>query len=168
MAVIDDHGSYTYAELADRVDRFAGYLHNSKLPVESRILICMQDLANFPVAVLGAIKAGLVPVLINPLLTTEDLDYILWDCRPRLLVASASVWPALEPVVFDKAGLDHILIADGPPADGTESFASVITSSQPTAAAAETRVDEPCLWQYHRAPREGPRAPSTRTTTYAS
>lgn len=35
--------SYSYAELGNRVDRFAGYLTGLGLPVESRILICLQD-----------------------------------------------------------------------------------------------------------------------------
>lgn len=147
-AVIDDQGSYSYAELADRVDRFAGYLADLGLPVESRILLCLQDTINFPAACLGAIKAGLVPVMVNPLLTSADLEYMLWDSRARLLVASASAWPGLASVVGGQRHLEHILVADGEAPEGTVSFASVLETAMPIAAAAETRADEPCLWQY--------------------
>ncbi|HKR88490.1 MAG TPA: benzoate-CoA ligase family protein [Phenylobacterium sp.] len=148
VAVIDDDARYTYAELANRVDRFAGHLVSLGLPVESRILLCLQDSINFPVACLGAIKAGLVPVMVNPLLTSADLDYMLWDSRARLLVTSASAWPAFAPIVAGKLPLDHVLVADGAAPDGAGSFAAALEAATPIAAAADTRPDEPCLWQY--------------------
>ncbi len=148
VAVIDDKGSYSYAELASRIDCFAGYLGGLGLPVESRILLCLQDSISFPVACLGAIKAGLVPVMVNPLLTSADLDYMLWDSRARLLVASASAWPALAPVVSGKPHLDHILVTDGDAPAGTVSFAAALRAAAPLSSPAETRADEPCLWQY--------------------
>lgn len=148
VAIIDDLGRYSYAEVADRVDRFAGYLVDTGLPIESRVLICLQDSVNFPVACLGAIKAGLVPVMINPLLTSPDFDYVLRDCRARLLVASVSAWPALAPVVADQPFLDQILVADGEAPVGAASFADAVASADPLVAPAATRADEPCLWQY--------------------
>ena len=147
-AVIDDRGSYSYAELADRADRFAGYLASLRLPVESRILLCLQDTINFPVACLGAIKAGVVPVMVNPLLTSADLSYMLEDSRARLLVASSAAWSALAPVVGDKPHLGHLLIADGDTPEGTISFTVAVDAAPPMAEAAQTRADEPCLWQY--------------------
>jgi benzoate-CoA ligase len=148
IAVIDDQGRYSYAELADGVDRFAGYLARLKLPAESRILICLEDSINFPVACLGAIKAGIVPVMVNPLLTSADFDYMLRDSRARLLVASASAWPALSPVLGDQPCLETALVADGEVPDGAGSFDEAVAAATPIASAAPTRADEPCLWQY--------------------
>ena len=148
VAVIDDLGSYSYAELGNRVDRFAGYLVSLGLPVESRILLCLQDSIDFPVACLGAIKAGLVPVMVNPLLTSADLGYMLWDSRARLVVASAAAWPALAPALADKPHLGHVLVTDREPPAGASSFAAVLEAATPISTPAETRPDEPCLWQY--------------------
>jgi benzoate-CoA ligase len=148
VAVIDDRGSYTYGELARRIDRFAGFLKASGLPLESRILICLQDTINFPTACLGAIKAGLVPVMVNPLLTGSDLDYMLRDSRARLLVASASAWPVLAQIVPGQPFLEQIVVADGEAPEGTLSIDDLIAQSPPIAEAAPTRADEPCLWQY--------------------
>jgi benzoate-CoA ligase len=148
IAVIDDRGAHSYAELAARVDRFAGHLVELGLTVESRILLCMEDSLAFPVACLGAIKAGMVPVMVNPLLTSADLDYMLKDSRARLLVASSCAWPALAPVVDDQVFLQHVLIdADEPPA-GRVSFAAALNSARPIAEPARTLADEPCFWQY--------------------
>lgn len=148
VAVIDDTGTHTYAELAAKIDRFAGYLVSKGLPMESRILLCLQDSANFPVAALGAIKAGLVPVMVNPLLTSIDLDYMLRDSRARLLVTSASAWPALALIVEKQPFLEAIIVADGAPPEGALAFDAVIAEANPIAVAAPTRADEPCLWQY--------------------
>jgi benzoate-CoA ligase len=148
IAVIDDRGRYTYAELAGRVDRCAGYLAGLGLPAESRILLCLEDSIAFPVICLGAIKAGLVPVMVNPLLTSADLDYMLRDSRARLLAASPCAWPALAPVVADQPWLAHVVIdGDGVP-DGATSLAEALAGAAPFEGAVITRPDEPCLWQY--------------------
>lgn len=148
LAIIDDRGRYSYGELADRVDRFCGYLMQGGLPTESRVLICLEDSVNFPVAVLGAIRAGLVPVMVNPLLTGSDLDYMLRDSRARMLIASASAWPALGPVVHGQPYLAHILVADGAVPEEAASFEEAVFAADPVPFCADTRLDEPCLWQY--------------------
>jgi len=148
VAIIDDRGRYSYRELASRVDRFAGYLTALGLPMESRILLCLQDTIDFPVAVLGAIKAGIVPVMVNPLLTSSDLAFMLEDSRARLLVASAQAWPAFAPIVNGQRFLDHILISGSEAPAGTPSFADAIEGAVSMTVAAPTRADEPCLWQY--------------------
>src|SRR5437868_6100020 len=69
IAYHDGAGSYTYGELAERVNRFAAALTDLGLAMEQRVLLCLQDTIDFPVAFLGAIKAGVVPVAVNTLLT---------------------------------------------------------------------------------------------------
>src|SRR5262245_30322374 len=69
---IDDAGAYTYAELARRVDALAAGLISIGLRMEDRVLLCLQDTIDFPVAFLGSIKAGIVPVAVNTLLTASD------------------------------------------------------------------------------------------------
>src|SRR5688572_10068556 len=68
VAYIDDAGQLTYAQLAERVNRFASGLTTLGLDLENRVLIAMLDTIDWPVAFLGAIKAGIVPVAVNTLL----------------------------------------------------------------------------------------------------
>src|SRR5690606_17296285 len=70
-AFIDDGGRLTYGELADRVGRAANALRALGLHEEQRVALLMLDTADFPVAFLGAIRAGLVAVPLNTLLTTD-------------------------------------------------------------------------------------------------
>src|SRR5580692_10658518 len=46
-AFIDDEGSYSYGELAARVNRFANALHDFGLHMEQRLLMCLHDGIDF-------------------------------------------------------------------------------------------------------------------------
>ena len=46
-------------------------------------MVCLTDTIDFPSAFLGAIKAGLVPVAVNTLLTSDDYDFMLRDSRAQ-------------------------------------------------------------------------------------
>ncbi len=63
----------TYGELAERVDRAANALRALGLEPEQRVLLCLLDTIDFPAAFLGAIKAGIVPIAANTLLTDARL-----------------------------------------------------------------------------------------------
>ena len=82
-AFIDDTGTVTYAELDDRARRFAAALKARGVRREERVLILMQDGADWPVAFLGAMLAGAVPVGVNTLLTADDLAYMLEHSRAQ-------------------------------------------------------------------------------------
>src|SRR6266436_4888197 len=75
IAYIDDAGTYTYGDLAARVNRFADSLHGFGLAQEQRILLCIQDGIDFPTAFLGAIKAGIVPIPVNTMLSAAKLFF---------------------------------------------------------------------------------------------
>ena len=134
VAYIDDEGSYTFAELARRVDRFASALVRHGVQPESRVLIAMLDTIDWPVAFLGAIKAGAVPVAANTLLTSADYRYMIEDSRARLLFVSDALLPAFSGVpnvIAGKAGFEHFM------RNGEERF-----------EAARTTCDDACFWLY--------------------
>ena len=97
LAYIDDDGSYTYAELAERVNRCANALVKLGLEPEQRVLLCLQDTIDFPTAFLGCIKAGIVPIPVNTLLKSADYEYMLRDSRARALLVSAALLPTFDP-----------------------------------------------------------------------
>ena len=97
-AFIDDHGAYTYGELALRVNRCANALTELGLQPEQRVLLCLHDTIDFPAVFLGCIKAGIVPVAGNTLLTTKDYEYMLRDSRARALIVSAPLLPTFAPL----------------------------------------------------------------------
>ena len=96
IAFIDQRGGWTYGALADRVDRFGHALRSLDMRREERILMCLTDTIDWPSAFLGAIKAGVVPVPVNTLMTEDDYRFMLQDSRARLLVVSEELYPNLR------------------------------------------------------------------------
>src|SRR5882757_3167685 len=93
VAYIDDDGTTTYGELADRARRFASVLNTLGVHPEERILLVMLDSVDLPVAFLGALYAGAVPVVANTLLTPADYAYMLDHSRARAVIASGPLLP---------------------------------------------------------------------------
>ncbi len=139
VAYIDDAGQCTYADLADRVNRFGNHLLSLGLRMEDRILIAMHDSIDWPVAFLGAIKAGIVPIAANTLLTPKDYEYMMQDSRAKALLVSPPLKPQFEPFLSKLPFLKHVLVAP---------FAEVLSKSNPNLTAATTTSDDPCFWLY--------------------
>ena len=95
IAYIDDAGRYTFGELAERANRIANALQTLGIVAEQRVLLCLHDSIDFPAAFLGAIKAGVVPICVNTLLTTHDYDFMLRDSRAQMLFVSEALLPVL-------------------------------------------------------------------------
>jgi len=82
-AFVDPRGTWTYGQLAERVNRFGAVLRSLGLRREERILICLTDTIDWPTAFLGALKAGVVAIPVNTLMTDEDYRFMLTDSRAR-------------------------------------------------------------------------------------
>ncbi|HEV7370250.1 benzoate-CoA ligase family protein [Arenibaculum sp.] len=147
-AFTDDAGSCTYAELAERVDRFANALLALGIEPEQRVVLCLLDGIDFPVAFLGAIKAGIVPVPVNTLLTRSDYDFILSDSRARALVVSDALLDRFEGAADRHPGLRHVVVSGAAAPQGRHRFADLLAAAPPRAEAARTTRDDVCFWLY--------------------
>ena len=147
VAYIDDAGTYTYGELAERVNRCANALVHLGLVPEQRVLLCLLDTIDFPSVFLGAIKAGIVPVAGNTLLTTKDYDYMLRDSRARALVVSAQLLPTLAPLLGKLPHLRHVIVSGGD-AGTHHSLSKLMAASGTSFEAADTTCDDACFWLY--------------------
>ena len=139
-AFIDDSGTCTYAQLAERVDRAANALTDLGLEREDRIAIAMLDSADWVALFLGAIKAGIVPVALNTLLTPSDYEYQLKDSRSKALFVSEPLLKNFEEVRSKCPDLMHVI----PHAKLKER----LSAAAPNAQAAPTLRDDMCFWLY--------------------
>jgi len=146
-AFIDDRGRYSYADLAERVSRFANLLRQLGVHPEQRILLCLHDTIDFATAFLGAIKAGVVPVAVNTQLSPAEFGYMLADSRARVVVVSAPVVPAMTAALaqLPEPRPATIVSGDTPQAG---SLAALLAGSPGTFDTAPTHPDEPCFWLY--------------------
>lgn len=77
----------TYAELERYSAAFAGYLQaNTDLAPGDRIAVQMPNVLQYPIAVFGALRAGLVVVNTNPLYTPREMRHQFKDSGARALV----------------------------------------------------------------------------------
>ena len=146
-AYIDDQGSYSFAELAERVNRAANALTELGLPMESRVMVALLDTVDFPTAFLGAIKAGLVPIAVNTLLTTNDFDFMLRDSRAQALIVSAPLLPAFTPILDSHRLVKQVVVA-GANESQYPTLGPLLAQSSSTFSAAPTRADDACFWLY--------------------
>jgi acyl-CoA synthetase (AMP-forming)/AMP-acid ligase II len=91
VAYADDRSELTYAELSQRVRSFSKVLRTSGVRREERVLLLAHDTVEWPVAFLGCIYAGVVPVAVNTLLTADDYAYMLGHSHARAAIVSAEV-----------------------------------------------------------------------------
>ena len=147
LAFIDDRTSLTYAQLVERVDRAANAYRRLGLQPEQRVMLCLLDTVDFPVAFLGAIKAGIVPVPVNTLLTASDYDFMLRDSRAKALVVADALCDKLAPTLATQPALEHVIIAGAAP-PGRLSFAALLAGAPTNAKAAATTCDDVCFWLY--------------------
>lgn len=101
----------TFAELAKQSEAFATYLqHNLDLKPGERIALMMPNCLQYPVALFGALRAGLVVVNINPLYTSPELKHQLKDSGAKAIVLLTNFVHKLQKVVNDTA-LQHVIIS---------------------------------------------------------
>ena len=146
-AYIDDRGSHSYAALAARVERFGHVLRALDIRREERILICLTDTIDWPTAFLGAIKAGVVSVPVNTLLTEDDYRFMLEDSRARVLVVSEELLPKFAKAIESSRTIAHVIVS-GNGAHGHERFEELLGAARTEAITAPTTRDDMCFWLY--------------------
>ncbi|NUP06366.1 MAG: benzoate-CoA ligase family protein [Polyangiaceae bacterium] len=151
VAIIDDVGTTTYAALAERTSRVAGLLEQLGVMEEQRALLCLHDTADFPAVFFGAIKAGVVPVPVNTLLTSEDYAFLLADSRARVLFVSDALWPKLEPAIAVVERRPEVVIVPSPmggPDGGHRRLGALLDGAPRRTTGAATSRDDVAFWLY--------------------
>ncbi|MBV9891605.1 MAG: benzoate-CoA ligase family protein [Rhizobacter sp.] len=151
IAYIDDRGALTYGELDERARRLAAALLALGVRREERVLLLMHDVVEWPIAFLGALYAGVVPVAVNTLLTVDDYAFMLANSRAQAAIVSAALAPTLA-LALGHPGHEvrhTILAGDGGDATpGALALATLLAAHEPLARAASTCGDDPAFWLY--------------------
>ncbi len=146
-AYIDERGSYSFAALAERVNRCANALTGLGLALETRVMVCLLDTIDFPSVFLGAIKAGMVPIAVNTLLMDSDFDFMLRDSRAQALVVSEALLPVFAPILDDQPFLKHVVVS-GESLSRHQRLSDLMATAGTDFTAAPTRADDACFWLY--------------------
>ncbi len=94
--------SITFEELDHKVGQFASFLQNElKLKKGDRIALQMPNLLQFPIALFGALRAGLIIVNTNPLYTPSEMRHQFKDSGAKAIVILANFAAHLQEVIKD-------------------------------------------------------------------
>jgi long-chain acyl-CoA synthetase len=99
----------TYDDV-DRLSRdFASYLqHGLGLNRGDRVAVMMPNVLQYPVAIFGILRAGMVVVNVNPLYTPRELEHQLNDSGARAIVIVENFCATLQ-AVKHKTRLEHVV-----------------------------------------------------------
>ena len=150
-AFIDDLGSLSYGELDQRVRRMASGLLALGLRREERVLLLMHDTNDWPVAFLGALYAGVVPVAVNTLLTADDYAFMLEHSRAQAALVSGALLPVLTSAMVKSDHEVKKVIVSRPAAPlhpAEVELEAFIGAHQPATRPAPTSPDDPGFWLY--------------------
>jgi len=146
-AFIDPDRTLSYDLLEIETNRFASGLVALGVRRDERVMLAMLDTVDFPIAFLGAIKAGVVPIPVSTRLTPKDYSFMLADSRARALVVDDALWPAFRDGIEDQLELAHIIVA-GEASFGHATMGEVLLGGTEDFAPAPTRADDMCFWLY--------------------
>ncbi|WP_110458022.1 long-chain-fatty-acid--CoA ligase FadD [Shewanella algidipiscicola] len=101
-AFVNMGATLTYRKLEERSRAFAAYLQNElKLQKGDRVAIMMPNLLQYPIALFGILRAGMVVVNVNPLYTPRELKHQLNDSGAKAIIVVSNFASTLEEVVED-------------------------------------------------------------------
>jgi 4-hydroxybenzoate-CoA ligase len=147
LAYTDTVSELTYGELQRQSCRVANLLRRLGVRREERVAMIMLDTVDFPAVFLGAIRAGVVPVPLNTLLTSDQYAYVLADCRARVLFVSEALYAVVKDIVGRMSDLECVVVS-GQNAFGHKLLSEELKKECDTFATAATHPDEPAFWLY--------------------
>jgi 4-hydroxybenzoate-CoA ligase len=152
LAYTDTVSELTYRDLQQQSCRVANMLRRLGVRREERVAMIMLDTVDFPAVFLGAMRAGIVPVPLNTLLTADQYAYVLADCRARVLFISEALLPTVKDMLGRMGDLEHVIVsgnnAHSVEKHGYKKLGDELADERDTFPTAATHPDEPAFWLY--------------------
>ncbi|MGN6790453.1 MAG: AMP-binding protein, partial [Rhodanobacteraceae bacterium] len=100
----------TWAELDRQSAHFAAFLANEwGLGKDDRLAIMLPNLLQYPIAMFGALRAGLAVVNVNPLYTARELQHQLEDSGAKSIVVLENFAATLQEAI-GKTQVKHVIV----------------------------------------------------------
>jgi long-chain acyl-CoA synthetase len=99
----------SYAETDKLSSQLAAYLHSRGLKPGDRIALMMPNMLQSPIAMIGALKAGLIVVNTNPLYTPREMEHQFVDSEVKAIII-ADMFAANLQKILDKTSIDTIIV----------------------------------------------------------
>ncbi len=148
VAIYSDHRNWTYAELAEEARRIGAALLARGLESGDRVALFLDDTPLYPAAIMGALHAGLVPVLLNTLSPADQARFYIEDSGARAVLVEAEFQALFSAEALSGLAVEAIFVANGVArVAGSENW-SAIAEQPAELTEASTAPDDPAFWMY--------------------
>lgn len=144
LAYISEHDSLTYDELRKQANRMGHLLRSLGVRREQRVLLVLDDTTAFPVAFLGALRIGAVPIPVSVRETAANFRHFVEDSYAEVVVCDAGLLALLQEAL---TGCDVRFLARGA-ADGAVELDTALAAQEDELAVLAMHPDDMAFWLY--------------------
>jgi benzoate-CoA ligase family protein len=152
LALTGPAGTRSYAQLCAEASRWGHGLQSLGLKRGDRVLMFLDDTPAYPAAFFGAVRTGLVPLLISTLTPPDLLQFYLSDSGATAAVADAGFCACFDATACKDTALRTLIVVNG--AADNHAVPNTVIAEQwlrgfPTdLAEADTHRNEMAFWMY--------------------
>ena len=104
-----DQKFITYEDLYEQSSKLRHFFLKFKINREDRVVILMQDVISYPIIFWGCLKSGVIPVLLNTLLSSDVVDEIINNCRADAVFISSGLLKSFENSIKKNSSIKQII-----------------------------------------------------------
>jgi benzoate-CoA ligase family protein len=142
VALLTDHGRWTYSEMRTLANRFGNVLREEGVEAEQRVLIALPDGPEFAAVLFGTLTIGAVVVMVNPDLKPDAIEYLLEYTRAKVAVTHGDFARTFHDAALEARHLRTVLVVGDPAFDDRVRIASPKLQSFPT------HRDDAAIWLF--------------------
>ncbi|MGD8564253.1 MAG: AMP-binding protein [Desulfarculaceae bacterium] len=102
---------FSFAGLKDKVDRFACGLSRLGLKKGDRMVLYLSNCVQLVIAFLAAQKIGVVVVLVSPIYTSREIEYMINDSGAKAVVCHDTNYGYVQEIL-KSTGLEHVIVTN--------------------------------------------------------
>ncbi len=144
LAYVASDAALTYGDLHKYVNRMGNALRELGVGREQRVLLVLDDTSVFPVAFLGALRIGAVPIPVSTIETQENFRHFVADSYAEVVICDADRLSTLREAL---GGCDIRFVARGG-CDGVTELDGFLADQGDELEAVATHRDDVAFWLY--------------------
>lgn len=148
LALLSPDRQMTFAEVSAEANQVTNALRATGMKAGGTVAIVSPDCAEWATCFFGTVKAGLVALGTNTLLTPEGLRYVLHDGRACVAIVHEGLLETFNQVRDELPFLEYVVVIGNATREGDRSYSEWIADEPETAEAAPTHRDDFAILNY--------------------